>query len=441
MPSNVFDTLRDVLPNSAIVSSRMSSAYLTQVYPHDANTSVRLSEQGSLTIGRSPGAEGLTIEDLRVSRRHASVTWDPSSGGHRLTDLGSANGTSVNGKHRDSALIEHGDVLRFGTALFVYQRHDPMQACLQTARAVAPSGASVLVLGETGVGKEVLSRKIHDLSGRKGPFVAVNCAALPKDLAAAELFGHVRGAFSGAHVARPGLIASADRGTLLLDEIGELPLELQALLLRALELRAVRPVGGDAERVVDVRLVAATNAPVDAWAEQGRFRADLLARLQQVTIAIPRLRERRTEILGLAREFAAQHGRELALSFGAAENLLLYEFPQNVRELKNLIARFCAMSRPSEVLGTSYLRRQLRRDVRSSEYPARVLSDPGCVRASRSSVSPPRKRSLSDRGEVESRLRELGGNVAQLARELKTSRAHVYRWLNRLGIDVNVFRS
>ncbi|MGC4064248.1 MAG: sigma 54-interacting transcriptional regulator [Polyangiaceae bacterium] len=351
------------------------------------------------------------------------------------------NGTLVNGQRRDSALIEHGDVLRFGTALFVYQTHDPMQSCLQTARVVAPNIASVLVLGETGVGKEVLSRRIHDLSGRTGPLVAVNCAALPKELAAAELFGHVRGAFSGAHVARPGLIASADRGTLLLDEIGELPLELQALLLRALELRAVRPVGGDVERAVDVRLVAATNAPLDVWAEQGRFRTDLLARLQQVTIAIPRLRERRTELLGLARDFAAQFGRELVLSVGAAECLLSYEFPQNVRELKNLIARFCAMSRPSDVLGTSYLRQQLRWEARSSEYPERALSGCRLAAATSSTLPPPRKGSLSDRGEVESRLRELGGNVAQLARERRTSRAHVYRWLNRLGIDINVFRS
>jgi transcriptional regulator with GAF, ATPase, and Fis domain len=279
---------------------------------------------------------------------------------------------------------------------------------------------------------------VHEWSGRSGPFVAVNCAALPKDLAAAELFGHVRGAYSGAHTNRAGIIASADRGTLLLDEIGELPLELQALLLRAVEERTVRPVGGDSERFVDVRFIAATNVALEAWATQGRFRSDLLARLQQVTLRIPALRERKTEILNLAAAFSAQCSRPLELSVSAALYLLGHAWPQNIRELKNVIVRFNALSGSGDCLTSDFLSRNL------IPAPARQ----GLIRPSTEPEPEPEpeedlegpERQPIDRVALEQRLRQLGGNVAQLARELRTSRAHIYRLLRRYGIDIGAAR-
>jgi DNA-binding NtrC family response regulator len=259
---------------------------------------------------------------------------------------------------------------------------------------------------------------------------------LPKDLAAAELFGHVRGAFSGAQLARTGIIASADRGTLLLDEIAELPLELQAMLLRVLETRMVRAVGADSERAIDVRLIAATNAPLQAWALSGRFRFDLLARLQQVTVRLPPLRERKAEILALAAEFGQRQGRGLQLSIAAAQQLLAHPWPQNVRELRNLVMRFCALAGPEQVMNSEFLAHNL-----DGVAPGDSVPPPADERATTTEreVSSQGRKEL-DPTALQERLRALGGNVAQLARELQTSRTHVYRLLNRSGIDPNSVR-
>ncbi|HLV64251.1 MAG TPA: sigma 54-interacting transcriptional regulator, partial [Polyangiaceae bacterium] len=236
---------------------------------------------GELLIGREAAPGGWSIADARVSRLHARVSWDAASGCYRITDLNSRNGVRVNGVRTQSAPLAPGDVVRVGESVIVVMQGSRMAAARATAERVAASPATVLILGETGVGKEVLARHIHGLSGRTGPFVAVNCGALPPDLAASELFGHVRGAFSGATASRRGMFQAAERGTLLLDEVGELPLHLQPLLLRALQQRTVRPVGADAEHAVDVRVLAATNVSLDRAVAEGRFRADLYARLAQ----------------------------------------------------------------------------------------------------------------------------------------------------------------
>src|SRR5258708_97826 len=178
-----------------------------------------------------------------------------------------------------------------------------------------------------------ISRRLHQRSGRTGDFIAVNCAALPRELAAAELFGHVRGAFSGAIQARRGLFVAAHLGTLFLDEVGELPKELQALLLRALEERKVRPIGSDAEVRVDARILAATHRDLERDCREGHFREDLYARLAQVVIEIPPLRDRRTEILPLLRQFIS---RDVTMSADTVEALLTWAWPHNIRELKAL---------------------------------------------------------------------------------------------------------
>jgi transcriptional regulator with GAF, ATPase, and Fis domain len=451
-----YDTVPDDSPSSAIHSPRKSPPTLTQVFPLEAQDYTRVLSHDAVTLGRCPSDDGITLRDDRVSRNHAKIVWDRVSSSYLITDLASTNGTYVNGAAISTVTLRNGDVIRIGSGLFVFQDYDVMKHNLTLATTTAKSSASVLILGETGVGKEVMARRIHEWSGRSGPFVAVNCAALPKDLAAAELFGHVRGAFSSAHASRVGIIASADRGTLLLDEVGELPLELQALLLRVLEERTVRPVGGDSERAVDLRLISATNAPLEAWAREGRFRSDLLARLQQVTLRIAPLRERKIETLKLAADFSTKLGRSWQLSVHAAEQLLLHAWPQNVRELRNFVTRVLVVSKPNTPLSASLLSKQLGPTDPHGNTARNFVETNSTSSATSVTVAPPatdlpkasgpvmnakeRKHHLTDKARLEAKLREVGGNVALLARDLQTSRAHVYRWLRRLGIDTQAIR-
>jgi DNA-binding NtrC family response regulator len=216
-----------------------------------------------------------------------------------------------------------------------------MQGVLREAAQVAPADASVLILGESGTGKEVLTRFIHERSARAaGPLVAVNCAALPENLIESELFGHERGAFTGAVGARAGRFEEAHGGTLLLDEIGEMPLALQPKLLRVLEERRIRRVGGSREIAVDVRVVAATNRPLEEDAHAGRFREDLLYRLNVITLRLPPLRERADDIAALAERFLADQGMAgKRFSPSAMRRLLDHRWPGNVRELRNAVVR------------------------------------------------------------------------------------------------------
>jgi len=220
-----------------------------------------------------------------------------------------------------------------------------MRGVLAQVRAVAQSDSSVLILGESGVGKELIAAAVHDLSARHdGPLVKVNCASVPRELFESEFFGHVRGAFSGASRDRQGRFLLADGGSLFLDEVGEIPLEHQSKLLRVLQERTFEPVGDDRTRQVDVRVIAATNRPLEIEVENGRFRRDLFYRLSVVPIVVPPLRERREDILPMARQFLNATAARLHLpprSLSAADEAALesYEFPGNVRELQNLIER------------------------------------------------------------------------------------------------------
>ena len=217
--------------------------------------------------------------------------------------------------------------------------------CMQTMFAklmrVADSEASVLLTGESGSGKELAARAIHRFSRRKDrPFVAINCSAMPEALLESELFGHVKGAFTDAHTDRCGLFLEADGGTLLLDEIGEMPLTLQPKLLRVLEEHAVRPLGGNAERAFNVRILAVTNRDLEAAVSEGSFREDLLYRLNVITVKVPPLRARGTDILLLAEKyielFASQQGKSInGITNATAQKLMTYRWPGNVRELRN----------------------------------------------------------------------------------------------------------
>jgi transcriptional regulator with GAF, ATPase, and Fis domain len=296
---------------------------------------------------------------------------------------------------------------------------------------VAPRPVSVVVLGETGVGKERVAEEIHRVSKRAGKFVPVNCAGIPAGVAESELFGHVAGAFTGASGKSDGLFAAAHGGTLFLDEIGELPLPIQAKLLRALAVGEVRAVGSSEVRKVDVRVVAATHRPLDAQVGEGSFRGDLWARLAGWRIDLPPLRQRREDVLALAVAFLPDGAR---LSPTAAEALLLHDWPFNVRELENMMT--AAALRPTDgVIRAEHLPQPLAARV---AHRIRKASGP--------TAAPPPIEALVDRAKAPSRdelekvLRHFEGSIADTAEFFGKDRRQVYRWLEKFGIDPDALR-
>jgi DNA-binding NtrC family response regulator len=238
---------------------------------------------------------------------------------------------------------------RFGPGGIV-TRSAAMERVLDLVARVAPTDATVLIAGESGTGKEIIAKAIHHASARnRGPFVAVNCGALPEALLESELFGHVRGAFTGATATKRGLVEEAHRGTLLLDEIGEMPPALQVKLLRVLQSGEARPVGATQAITVDLRVLAATNRDLEHLVRQGAFREDLFYRLNVIALRVPPLRERRDDIAALAehflQRFARRQGRSLTLARPALERLLGHAWPGNVRELENAMERTAILAR------------------------------------------------------------------------------------------------
>jgi two-component system response regulator HydG len=225
-----------------------------------------------------------------------------------------------------------------------------MQKLFDQIRRIAPTSASVLIIGESGTGKELVARAIHKNSSRSaGPFVAINCAAIPENLLESELFGHAKGAFTDARADRKGLFQQAQGGTILLDEIGDFPLGLQAKLLRAMEQRTVRPVGGDKEIPFDARILTATNRDLEAAVEEGRYREDFYFRINVIQLDLPPLRARGTDVLLIARRLLDSFAREMnkrVTDFlpSVAERLLNYDWPGNVRELRNVMERAVALT-------------------------------------------------------------------------------------------------
>jgi DNA-binding NtrC family response regulator len=307
-------------------------------------------------VGQSEGNE-LVLADAHVSRRHCVI--EPMRGRVVVRDLGSTNGTYVNGVRVPSAILGSGTVVEVGHTRLRLVRAGGSCPILGESPAVrelrrqigvlAPSPLAVLILGETGTGKELIAQALHDESGRRGPFVPLNCGAIAKDLVESELFGHEKGAFTGALGRRSGVFQEADGGTLFLDEIGELPLALQSRLLRALETGCVRPVGSNKEVPVRVRVVAATHVDLGRAAKEGRFRADLFFRLNGAILISPPLRERREDIALLARHFLTEFAREggaSRLSEAALAALSAHDWPGNVRELRHLLMRAAILRGP-----------------------------------------------------------------------------------------------
>ncbi len=317
-----------------------------------------LLQHGSCVIGAGQDAD-LVLEDDTVSRRHVELRLVPE--GVELVDLGSRNGTFYLEQRVQQIVLSPGSRIRLGRVelcleadalerLATDDRYGDLigsSAAMRRVYAVLErlegSLVSVLIGGESGTGKEVAARMLHERSMvAKGPFVAVNCGALERTLVRSELFGHVRGAFTGATDARAGAFEAARDGTLFLDEVGELPLEVQPVLLRALETGAVQRLGESTERRVKVRLIAATNRRLEELVEEGKFREDLYFRLLVVRLDLPPLRERPGDIPELVRQFAAEAGvAELP-----AEVLRQFEtrpWPGNVRELRNAVRAYAAI--------------------------------------------------------------------------------------------------
>lgn len=299
-----------------------------------------------------------------------------------------------------------------------------MQHLFKNIRQVARADSPVLILGESGTGKELVARAVHQQSERReGPFLAVNCAGIPGELLESEFFGHAAGAYTGANKARQGLLREAEGGTLLLDEIGEMPHALQAKLLRVLQEGTIRPVGSDKEIAVDVRIVTATHRDLETRVQQGEFREDLFFRLETFTLQVPPLRERGYDIALLARQFLGrqqQSGKTNALQLSHAtwQQLLNYSFPGNVRELQNAMERAAIFCEGDEIL-PEHLPERIRSSVK--------VNTTGLFASLNSDALP--KLLTIQKDYVDYVLEQTQGNKAQAAEILGITRRTLYRWL------------
>jgi len=303
----------------------------------------------------------------------------------------------------------------------------PLADALDGLARIARTQVSILLLGETGTGKELLAAGAHALSSRPGPLVAVNCGGLAPALLESQMFGHLKGAFTGAHRDNPGLIRSADGGTLFLDEIGDLPLPAQAALLRALQEREVVPVGGTRPVTVDLRVVSATHRPLDELCLRGEFRSDLLARLSGYRFTLPPLRERIEDLGVLIRDILRRldvpGAGQARLSVPAARRLLSYSWPLNIRELLQALSVAVALAEGAPIEPAHLSERLL-----AAAIPLA-----------------PQEEDLSSQEDLEMRLVSLlekhRGNVSEVARTMRRSRTQIHRWMQRFGLNPDEYRT
>ncbi len=424
----------------------------------------RLDDVDAIVFGRGDaaairavvdGRRTLTVRvpDPMMSSDHGRLI---AAGDHwLLDDPRSKNGAVVGGRPCRAAPVRPGDLFELGHTLFLLDDEEAiggppldlgsdalrapepelvtfmpgLQRELAVLERVATTTVPVLIHGESGTGKEVWARALHRLSRRTGPLVAVHCGGLAPELIEAELFGHRKGAFSGALADRPGYLRSADGGTLLLDEIGDLPAAGQVVLLRALQEREVVPVGDSRPIAIDLRVIAASHRDLAALVAAGGFRQDLYARLLGVTITLPPLRERRGDLgLLIARLLARVDGGAAArFTPAAACALLEHDWPLNVRELERTLAAAVARA-AGAVIDTG----DLSDAVRAAGAP--VAAAPAIAAAAGADDDP------AERARLVAALERHGGNVASVARELGKHREQVHRWLRRLAIDPASFR-
>jgi len=414
------------------------------------STSTVLIGRGAERSWRRDGAElTLRVADDRVSSAHARLTRGPD--GWTFEDLESKNGSALNGSRVTAALLRDGDVLECGRTFFLFAHrpfeiHDPPDASssdlappaaplltlsaslerdLAKLAQVAPTAVPVCLRGDTGSGKGVVAATVHELSRRPGPLVGVNCGAIPDMLVEAELFGSRKGAFTGALENRVGLVRSAEHGTLLLDEIGDLPLASQAALLRVLQEKQVVPVGAERAVAVDFRLITSTHRDLDQGVREGWFREDLYARISGFSLTLPPLRERREDLGIFIRAILGREagGGAVKLHPEAARALVRHSWPLNVRELEKCLVTATVLAR-----GGTLVPDHLPEPVTRPREPAAA-----------------RRATLSDedqrlRGRLEELLAEHGGNISAVARAMQRQRVQIHRWLRRFGLDLAAYR-
>jgi len=388
------------------------------------------------------------LRDPRMSGDHAKLSRDGKS--WVALDLGSRNGTFVNGTRVDRRVLQDGDLIELGRTMFVFRTTSaeaptialdaladqpqamqtlsaPLAADLDLIGRAASSRVAIMINGETGTGKEVLARAVHELSGRKGDFIAVNCGAIAKTLLEAELFGYKKGAFSGANEDRLGLVRAADGGTLFLDEVAELPAQTQVALLRVLQEAEVTPVGATSPISVDLRVVTATHRALETLVSEGKFREDLYARLCGRDVVLPPLRDRLEDLGSLIATFLNNESvcRATGTTFrrSAARALFAYEWPRNVRELRTAVESTLAVFDGGEI-DLDLLPRQIREAFDRAYGEAQPA--PG------------------DDKQVERTLREAlrdnKGNVTAAAKAMGKSRGHFHRLMQKYGVDAAEFR-
>jgi DNA-binding NtrC family response regulator len=416
--------------------------------PHDAALSFSLEgvQAVSFARGKGPaqasrvrvGSEShlkVEIPDRFLSNDRASL--QRVLGSWLLEDKGSKNGTFIDGEKIERQELDDGAVFEIGHTFCVFrgaaegelregaQSLQPEFASqLEALSRAAPTALPIMLRGESGTGKEVLARSVHKLSGRQGPFLAINCAAIAPGLLESELFGYKKGAFSGALEDRPGLIRSAANGTLFLDEIGDLPRPAQGAFLRVLEESEVLPVGGTRAMPVDFRVVVATHRDLEEMAENGAFRPDLLARLTGFTVNLLPLRERPEDFGTLVAALLARHapGREFRFTQAAGRALFRYSWPLNVRELEKALGLAAALS-DDGVIDTVHL--------------------PPAVREAKAAPNRALELAPADQERREQLLRLLEqhhGNVTAVAKVLGKARVQIQRWMRRYDIRPSVFR-
>lgn len=410
---------------------------------------------GEAVLGRLPGIESpCRISHPTVSRTHLRISWDRSTAQHVAEDLSSHNGSCVDGEkvEAERAVLRDGSVIRVGDVVLLYESDRclaldeaseqvstvaipgvsaAMRALRRTIARAAPDPSPLLLLGETGTGKEFAAREIHRLSGRRGPFLALNCAALSPQLIESQLFGHERGAFTGATSQSDGLFRAAHGGTLLLDEIGELPERLQPKLLRVLQEGEIRRVGATRSQRVDVRIVAATNRNLAALMGAGHFRRDLYARLALWEVELPPIRGRRADILDWIdrlhdRWCRARPGAHNAIDLapGAAEAVLLASWDENLRGLDRLVHRLATLD-----LGARPVSREDVLGALPRGAPTRASFEPPAT---------PRavgeRRPAPNRAELMSVMARHEGSVRAVAKYYGRERRQIYRWLKAFGL-------
>lgn len=435
--------------------------FLVMQADHPLGDSLRFSLQGikHLEIGRSSTPEierkrdsdmlSVRCPDGRMSSAHARIVFRPD--GLWLEDLHSKNGTFHNGQRITKTLLQDGDLIEVGHTFFLFRgprltwadTHPhprsalkpelvtfvpALEATWQALFKVSKTDLPALILGESGTGKEVIARAIHAASEREGPFVGVNSGAIPESLIESELFGAVRGAYSGATEARSGLVRAANGGTLFLDEIGELPLMAQVKLLRVLEEREVIPVGGTTPIPVDFQLISATHRDLRHAVKSGDFRQDLYARVSGLEAHLPRLADRK-EDLGLLSGALIRQRTESEVRFTrrAVRALFAYDWPSNIRELEKALqlATTLAGSDPIEL-------RHLPESVQKSTARTRTPS------VSEAPLSPEDE---ARKAEILALLETHHGNVTAVAREMGKARMQIHRWMKRYGINPQALRS